>query len=335
MGYLTGEAIGSVRDNGLLSVAAVSTVAISLLVLALVALLALNLQYLVRSVDGEVQIVAYLGPAAAGTASGTSASGASASGPSASRAAPPASSAGASSASSPAAAGNGAAPSAAPPPESVVLQQIRALPDVTGAVLVTKGQALAQLQKNLNTNLSEFAKQNPLPDSVDINVAQPRYIGAVAAEVGSMPGVSKVQDAQSTVNKLVAFSRAVRILGIFLVAALALATVVVIGNTVRVAVWARRDQIAIQKLVGATNGFIRWPFFMEGAILGLLGAAVSGGVVGWGYVWVHRAVARSLAFLPLLEPRALVPGVIEALLCGGILLGALGSAVSVRRHLDV
>lgn len=332
MGYLTGEAIGSVRDNGLLSVAAVSTVAISLLVLALVALLALNLQYLVRSVDGQVQIVAYLGAAAPGQGSttATSASGASSSGASSSGAA---ASSSASAASSSGAAGKGA--SAVPPPEAVVLQEIRSLPHVTGAVLVTKGQALAKLQQNLNTNLSEFARQNPLPDSVDINVAQPRYIGAVAAAVGAMPGVSQVQDAQSTVDKLVAFTRAVRILGIFLVAALALATVVVIGNTVRVAVWARRDQIAIQKLVGATNGFIRWPFFMEGAILGLLGAAVSGGVVGWGYVWVHRAVARSLAFLPLLQPRVLVPGLIEVLLGGGLLLGALGSAVSVRRHLDV
>lgn len=319
MGYLTGEAIGSVRDNGLLSVAAVSTVAISLLVLALVALLALNLQYLVHSVDGEVQVVAYLGAAptgpsatgASGTASGAAASSTSASGAGASGAA------------------------AAVPPETEVLQEIRAVPGVTSAVLVTKGQALAKLEQNLETNLSEFAKQNPLPDSVDISVARPQDIGAVAAAVGALPGVSQVQDAQTTVDKLVAFTRAVRILGIFLVAALALATVVVIGNTVRVAVWARRDQIAIQKLVGATDGFIRWPFFIEGAILGLLGAAVSGGVVGWGYVWVQRAVERSLAFLPLLRPQVLVPGLIEVLLGAGILLGALGSAVSVRRHLDV
>jgi cell division transport system permease protein len=305
MGYLTGEAIGSVRDNGLLSVAAVSTVSISLLVLALVALLALNLQYLVHTVDGEVQVVAYLGPAAAGAGGAAQV--------------PPAS----------------ASAAAAVPPETEVLQEIRAVPGVTSAVLVSKGQALAKLEQNLDTNLSEFAKQNPLPDSVDVSVARPQDIGAVAAAVSALPGVSQVQDAQTTVDKLVAFTRAVRILGIFLVAALALATIVVIGNTVRVAVWARRDQIAIQKLVGATNGFIRWPFFIEGAILGLLGAAVSGAVVAWGYVWVQRAVARSLAFLPLLRPQVLVPGLIEVLLCGGLVLGALGSAVSVHRHLDV
>ncbi len=347
MGYLIGEAAGSVRDNGLLSVAAVSTVAISLLVLAMIALLAANMQNLARTVDGQVQIVAYLGSATAAGASGSAAS--PAQGASSASVAPaPSSSAdasGASASGAPAAtsasgtaAASASAPAAAEQPDAALVQQIRALPHVTEAVLVSKAQSLAALQKDLGAQanlLGQFQQDNPLPDSVQIHVDSPTNVAAVVAELDQMSGVSRVQNAQGAVDKLVGFTRAVRILGVFLVAALALATVVVIGNTVRVAVWARRDQIAVMKLVGATDSFIRWPFFVEGAILGLIGAAVAGGVVAWGYTWLHRVVTRSMAFLPLLGTHTTLPVLVEGLMAGGILLGALGSAVSVHRHLDV
>lgn len=290
MGYLTGEAFGSVRDNGLLSVAAVSTVAISLLVLALVAMLALNLQHLANVVDAQVQIVAYL------KATPTS------------------------------------------QPENMIEQQIQALPDVANVVLVTKDQALAQLAQQLGKDaglISEAQQDNPLSDELQIYVDNPRAVAQVYDAVTHVDGVDHADNNQDVVDKLIAFTSAVRVLGIFLVAALALATVVVIGNTVRVAVWARRDQIGIMKLVGATDSFIRWPFFIEGAILGFGGAVLTTAVVAWGYAWVHGAVGQSLPFLPLLAPGALLPRLLEALLLGGVLLGALGSAISVRRHLDV
>lgn len=288
--HLCGEGVVSVWDNGLLSLAAVSTVGISLFVLALVALLALNMQHLARVVDAQVQIVAYLQPTNAASQ------------------------------------------------ESALTQQIGALPNVTRVTFISKAQALAQLKQQFGQDSSLFAsvqKNNPLPDAVEVYVAKPAQVQSVVAAVSALTGVQSVRDAQSVVDKLSGFTQAVRVLGIFLVAALALATVVVIGNAVRVAVYARRDQIAIMKLVGATNGFIRWPFFVEGAVLGLCGAVVSGAVVWWGYGWVARAVGRSMAFLPLLPATHVVPTLGESLLGAGVLLGALGSAISVRRHLNV
>lgn len=290
-GYLTGEAVGSVRDNALLSVAAVSTVAISLLVLAVVALLGLNLRHLAAAVDAQVQVVAYLDPAQLSQ------------------------------------------------PEQSVVQEIQALPHVTRVEFVTKEQSLTHLQDLFGPQsaglFNDVAQNNPLPDSLNIYVDDPTEVSAVAGAVGQMVGAANVQNAQDVVNKLVAFTRALRWLGAFLVAALALATVIVIGNTVRVAVYARRDQIGIMKLVGATNSFIRWPFFIEGAILGLGGAAVAGGIVAWGYAWVQGLVTNYMPFLPMIQAGALLPAMVQSLLVGGVLLGALGSAVSVRRHLDV
>jgi cell division transport system permease protein len=289
-GYLTAEAVGSVRDNVLLSVAAVSTVAISLLVLATVALLALNLQHLAAVVDAQVQVVAYLQPTATS------------------------------------------------PPEPQIVQQIAALPHVSRVEFVSKDAALQHLKELFGKDaalIDEVEQQNPLPDSVNIYVDDPRAAADVFQAVQKIDGVQSAQNAQDVVDRLIAFTRALRVLGIFLVGALALATVVVIGNTIRVAVYARRDQISIMKLVGATDGFIRWPFFLEGAILGLAGAAVAGAVVWWGYRWVDSVAYANLPFLPLLRPEDLLPRLAEALLLGGVVLGALGSAVSVRKHLDV
>ncbi len=291
--HLCGEGVGGVWDNGLLSLAAVSTVAISLFVLALVGLLALNMQHLAKVVDAEVQVVAYLQP--------TNSS----------------------------------------PPEAQIVQQIGALPGVTRAVFVSKTAALNSLAQlfgkdaALISSAAQGPGGNPLPDAVQIYVPQPSQVAGVVAAVQKMDGVSSVTGAPAIVNKLAGFNKAVQILGVFLVAALALATIIVIGNTVRVAVYARRDQIAIMKLVGATNSFIRWPFFVEGAVLGLAGAIVSGAVIWWGYRWVAAAVARSMSFLPLLPPGHLVLPLDEVLLAAGVFLGAMGSALSVRRHLQV
>ena len=290
MGHLTVEAFASVRDNGLLSVAAVSTVAVSLLVLAIISLLALNLQHFAAVIDAKVQVVAYLNP-----------------GPHTQ-------------------------------PEAEIVQEVRALPGVTRAVLVTKTQALRQLQAEMGLPqplVTDVLHHNPLPDALDIYVAHPSLVAALAARLHGLPGVQTVNDQQQVVVRIISFTRAIRILGLFLVGALALATLVVVGNTVRVAVYARRDQIAVMKLVGATNGFIRWPFFMEGALLGLGGAILAGGTVWWGYGRLLLLARQAVPFLPLLPVGGFMPRLAEGLLAAGIVLGALGSAVSVRRHLNV
>jgi len=371
LGHLAGEAVVSVRDNSLLSIAAVSTVSISLLVLAIVTLLAVNMQYMASVLNAQVQIVAYFQPGTGGSASAggagagfcssgatstTSSAAAAAAGPASSSAAAAgtaATGAGAAAGATPAGTGatsaGGAAggttpsggsgfPAGASAQEAAVLAQIEALPGVTRVQFISKDQALHNLAKELGgapSLIGQVGSENPLPDSADVYVSDPRLVAGVAQQVESMPGVTCVQNAQQMVNDLFGFTQALRYVGLFLVAALALTTLVVIGNTVRVAVYARRDQIGIMKLVGATDSFIRLPFFIEGAILGVAGALLSGLLVAWGYGWLHRIAASNIPFLPLVSPQALTPRLIEALALGGLLLGALGSAISVRRHLNV
>lgn len=327
--HLGGEALASVWDNSLLSIAAVTTVSISLLVLAIVSLLAINMQHLASVLDAQVQVVAYIQvppPAKAPVAPHAGVTT-----PASARAVGAASSAKAPA--TPSRAGSGAVPA-----ERRVLREIAALPGVSRVVFVSKAQALHNLSAqftNARALIAQVKTHNPLPDAADVYVGDPRQVAGVAAAIAALPGVTHVQDAQTTVNRLFGFTQALRYVGLFLVAALALTTLVVIGNTVRVTVYARRDQIGIMKLVGATNSFIRFPFFIEGAVLGVLGAVLAGAAVFFGYRWLQGLASVNLPFLPLLTPQALLPRLVEALLVAGLLLGALGSAISVRRHLNV
>ena len=343
LAHLSGEAVASVRDNSLLSIAAVSTVAISLLVLSIVTLLAVNMQHLAAVLNAQVQIVAYLDPAPAvggGAALGScqAAPSSTAATGNSSATVPTAAAASSGAVSAAGAAGASTSPSTPSAEEQTVIGQIEALPGVTKVQFVSKQQALNTLVSELPNGaglIRGIGTDNPLPDYVNIFVADPQLVAGVAGQVASMPGVSCVRNDQQYVNDLFGFTQSLRYVGIFLIAALALTTLVVIGNTVRVAVYARRDQIGIMKLVGATDSFIRLPFFIEGAILGLIGALVSGLLVAWGYGWVQRIAAANMPFLPLLPAQALTARLLEGLALGGLLLGALGSAISVRRHLNV
>jgi cell division transport system permease protein len=282
------EALSGIRDNGLMSVASASTVAISLLVLALFVVLGLNLSHMGQVLDAQVEIVAYL-------QTSFNRSG-----------------------------------------EAALMQQIQAIPGVTSAQYVTKEEALSRLKQQFGDQqdlLNSVADNNPLPDSVEIHVADPGQVDAVAQAVGKLPGVDHADYKQAVVQRLFALTAALRTVGLILVAGLALATVILIANTIRVAVFARREEIAIMKLVGATDSFIRWPFLIEGALLGLFGAAAASAVAWWGYSAVALRVAQDLPFLPLLSEQPLVTELSAWLIVLGLVLGAVGSTISLRRFL--
>lgn len=288
--YYIRSSLSSIRENGLMSFASASTVAISLLVLAVFLVLALNLQHMGQVLDAQVQVVAYL-------KSDFSESG-----------------------------------------EAALMAQVEAIPGVAQATFISKGQALAELKKQFGDQqdlLASVAADNPLPDTIEVQVKSPGDIAAVAKALGKNPSVQQADYKQAVVQRLFAFTRALRIVGGFLVAGLALATIVLIANTTRIAVYARREEIGIMKLVGATDGFIRWPFLLEGAVLGLVGATVATAATWWGYSWLVQKVALVLPFVPVLPRQPLLLQTGEVLLLLGLLLGSIGSGWSVRRFLRV
>jgi len=283
------EAFHGMARNGAMSAVCVSTVAVCLLVLAVVGLLALNLERTAQVIEAQVEIKLYLEP------------------------------------------------DLSPAQVESLRETLSRVPGVRETRYVSRDQALADLGQQLGDQaglLEAVADMNPLPDSIDVPV-DPQRLVAVADAAKQLPGVEKVIDKRQVITRLLDVTRAVRILGLGLALLLAGVTVVIVSNTIRLAVFSRRNEVRIMKLVGATDRFIRGPFMVEGILMSLVGACVAAAAVWWGYTWLLGAVGRSLPFLPLLGAQPLLLGLTAGLALMGVVLGALGSSISLRRFLQV
>jgi cell division transport system permease protein len=169
--------------------------------------------------------------------------------------------------------------------KKAAVDQVAKLPGVKSAVFVSKEQALADMKKEFgeHSDILNDLDTNPLRDAIQITPVDTNNIKTVAAAVAKVQGVSDVKYGQEYVDKLLAFTNAVRVAGAGLVLMLIVATVLTLSNTIRLAVYARRREVDIMKLVGATDWYIRRPFMMEGVFLGVFGALIAMGLTGFGY----------------------------------------------------
>lgn len=182
-----------------------------------------------------------------------------------------------------------------------------------------------------------FEQDNPLNHAYVVQAADPQDTERIAEEIRGYDHVYDVNFGQDIVDKLFEFNNYARIVGLVLIAALVLTAVFLISNTIKITIIARSTEISIQKLVGATNGFIRWPFFVEGLILGVLGSIIPITVVLVGYQYVYDNVASqiNISFVELLpfSPFAWYLALIILLI--GATIGVWGSVMSVRKFLKV
>ncbi len=215
------------------------------------------------------------------------------------------------------------------------LAAARAIPSVRSAVLVDRDEAMRRLGRTFGS-LARVSKQlpaNPLPDSIEVRVSDARHARAVAGALRGVAGVDEVMFGAPVVDRLVALTRAVRLAGAGVAALLAGAALLIIINTIRLTVVARRQEIEIMTLVGAAPGFVRGPFLIEGALQGLAASAVATAIMVAGYSAVAGGVTRSLPFLPILEPRAVLPQAVAAIWLLGAAVGFAGSLFGIRRFL--
>lgn len=182
-----------------------------------------------------------------------------------------------------------------------------------------------------------FEQDNPLNHAFLVRAADPQDTERIAQEIEEFEHVYSVNFGQDIVDQLFTFNNYARVIGIVLIAALVLTAVFLISNTIKITIIARSTEISIQKLVGATNGFIRWPFFVEGLLLGVLGSIIPMAIILFGYHYVYENLASqiSINFVKLLPfyPFALQLAAIVLLIGGTI--GVWGSVMSVRKFLKV
>jgi cell division transport system permease protein len=217
----------------------------------------------------------------------------------------------------------------AAPPEGVAaaMGDIGAFPEVAAVTLMTPAQALEKARRELG-EFEDVFEEGILPGSIDVRLKpgarDPRTVRAVADRIASYDFVDDVRFGEEWVEKLYRVRTVASVVGLALGSAFALVAIIIIGATIRMAVLARSREISIMRLVGATDGFIRLPFLLEGLVKGILG-----GLAALLLTWLASSLVDTYFIETVFFDASLAMLGIGA----GALIGLLGSAVSVGRHL--
>jgi Cell division protein len=217
-------------------------------------------------------------------------------------------------------------------------RQLKALPDVKELTFTNKDQAMERMKERMKDQpgiLDALGGKNPLPASYEITFNNPQSVKSAATEVRDINGVESTHYGQDIIEQLFNIANVIRWGGIVLIVFLAFATLFIISNTIRLTVFARRKEIGIMKYVGATNWFIRWPFLLEGLLLGFIGGVIADIALFQFYEFVTESIHESLAFLPLIGFFPFMYQLAGGLLLISMIIGAIGSTISLKRYMKV
>ncbi|MFZ4450993.1 permease-like cell division protein FtsX [Salibacterium aidingense] len=219
-------------------------------------------------------------------------------------------------------------------------EQLKDLENVESVTYLSKDEGLDQLIESLGENSEAFESlrdENPLNDAFILQAAEPQLTENVAEEARELPYIDSVDYGEQVVEQLFNVTKILRVIGIVLVLGLMFTAMFLISNTIKLTIVARQREIQIMKLVGAANGFIRWPFFVEGLLLGVAGSVlpIAAVITGYHYLYDNYADRLSLNFAEMLPIFPLTLQVSLVLVGIGILVGVWGSITSVRKFLKV
>ncbi|MCL5942557.1 MAG: permease-like cell division protein FtsX [Actinobacteria bacterium] len=216
-------------------------------------------------------------------------------------------------------------------------KQILAMPEVKDSQFVSKDEALKRLKEDLKDHpeLFEGLAKNPLPASFEISLKDPQQASVVAARFNGKPMVEEVRYGKELAERIFRVTSVIRNISLVFIILLGGVSILLISNTIRLSIYARRREVEIMKLVGATNWFIRWPFIIEGLAVGLVGAVLALIFVTLGTNFVMDRIRGALMFLTVPASAVSVAQLAVILLGVGALIGAVGSGLGLRRFLNV
>ncbi|MHB8398308.1 MAG: cell division protein FtsX [Candidatus Limnocylindrales bacterium] len=214
--------------------------------------------------------------------------------------------------------------------------QVQALPEVAAVAYVSKDQAAADFRAQEaqagRPDLTAYLDTNPFPASLQVRLQDPKRYGSVVDLLSSESIVDHVNPVQSVVDRLLTVTAILRTVGVAILGLVGLTALFIVINTIRLAVVARADEIEIMRLVGASDAFVRWPFIFEGALVGLLSAAITLGLFALIADPVSGVLTGFFQVLPL-SLGAIERDVVVLVLGTGVGLGAFGAWISVRSYL--
>lgn len=203
----------------------------------------------------------------------------------------------------------------------------------------SKDEAFTKLKKDLEGNsgmLEGYSlENNPLASSYIVTLEDASYAGDVSKAVEDMTGVESITNQQELIEKISNVVDFVQILGIVLFFVFIGVSIFLIMNTIKLAVYSRRREVGIMKFVGATDWFIRWPFVIEGMIIGAVGSLLATAILYFIYRGVFGFIASNLLIANLVPVSFVLTRLLGGFLLGGIVVGAIGSIAALRKFLVV
>lgn len=221
-------------------------------------------------------------------------------------------------------------------------QRIRSMPEVDRVSYVGREAALQRFRERLRgqESLLQGVTADVMPASLEITLKR-RFRTSEAVEqfvrrLREIPGIGEVQYGEEWVRKFSTFMSFLRLLGLLIGGFMVMAVLFIVSNTIRLTVYARRDEIELLSLVGATRFFIKAPFLIEGIVQGAAGGLLAVVILGGCYLALLQNGGNFLGFGPAMESlRFLPPGYLAGIIGGGVLLGFIGSITSLRRFISV
>lgn len=297
------ESLKSLKRNGWMTIAAVSSVMITLTLVGLFASVIINTAKLATDLENNVRINVYLRADSTDAVETLV---------------------------------NDQGQTVANPDYHKVYDQIMALPNVDTIEYSDKTEQLEKLTATLGDTWQLFSGDaNPLYDAYIIDTTDPQSVKSVGKAIEAIDGVSEVRDGEVETKRIFQLASMVRTWGLAATGLLLFTAIFLISNTIRITIISRSREIQIMRLVGAKNSYIRGPFLLEGAWVGLLGAIVPSFLIYFLYDLAYTGMQQALASqnLSLIPMTIFVPAMIGGLFILGITIGALGSTISMRRFL--
>jgi cell division transport system permease protein len=224
---------------------------------------------------------------------------------------------------------------------TAIEDMFRSKEGVLSILYKSKDQALESYKEQWGDEaylLDGLEKDNPLPNSYIVQLKDIEYADAIVDEAKKMNGVEKVNYHKEIIDKLMLLANYLRLGGMVIIAALVAVSIFIISNTIKITVSSRRREINIMKYIGATNGYIKGPFVIEGLLFGIIGAVLSIAIVYYGYEYFYETVNKNLYAvfsIILVQPSAILADLSIIFIAIGAGIGAIGSLVSMKRFLNV
>lgn len=284
MWYFTKEASVGLSRNGLMTIATILTITLSLIVLGCFYIIVANSNYLMDMAKSVLELRVYLKDGA----------------------------------------------------DSYTLQsKIIEYQGVKDVRYIPKEEGAKWLEENLKVKDLFQASANPLPNMINIKLQDDAKVKTLAKKVELLDGVDEVEYGETFVEAMLIVVQIIWVLGLTLVTIIGVVVLYIIVNTIRITVLARRKEIEIMKLVGATDWFIRWPFMIEGIMLGLIGAIIALLFLSKGYSILIQYIKQLAPFIPLMMEQVIIRQLLVLMSGLGFFFGVLGSMMSLKKFLKV